>query len=302
LLIFTLNAACSRVSRTGEQSHPIHHNLIDDIHSASQIDSLLSPLGYSRYEKTDTAILFEKESYRRFADSLNAEPWIKADLDGNGYTDLVVASLKDLGEYKPVCILDSGGNRFYTKSLSLEKLGECSFPKVITINSTPLVVQYSLTDWTDMEPELLWRDMDTLIIKEGKFIEWNPSPKKHYIKMITFSTTSCLGGCDQHDITIFNDRTAIYNGKWMAKMHGVRTATVSEAHYRKLIDHLNYIDFPNLEDYYLTAESCGPTYRLKIVYDDDKVKEIDDQTLSGTFGLRILYHILSDLTETEDWR
>jgi hypothetical protein len=283
--------------------NPIPHNLIDDINSASQIDSLLSALDdYFRHTKTDTALLFENEAYRRFADSLKAQPWIKADLDGNGYTDLVVASLRDFHEYRPVCILDSGNNRFHTKSLYLEKLGECSFPKLVMVNSTPLVVQYSLTDWTDIQPELRWQEIDTLIIKDGEFIEWNPSPRRHAIKMIKLSTTLSMGDPSSYDFSIFDDRTAIYTTKWLGKESGTFTIELDGRHYKELTHLLEYIDFTHLEDYYLTAETCGPTYRLKIVYDNNKVKLINDQALGGTFGLRIFYRLLSELREAENWK
>ncbi|MBK6499838.1 MAG: hypothetical protein IPG00_17450 [Saprospiraceae bacterium] len=69
-----------------------------------------------------------------------------------------------------------------------------------------------------------------------------------------------------------------------------------------LIELINYIDFTNLKQDYYVDWTDDQDCTLKVVYDNNKVKEVRDYGLIGTFGLKKLYQQLFELRFNQDWK
>jgi len=69
-----------------------------------------------------------------------------------------------------------------------------------------------------------------------------------------------------------------------------------------LTELINYIDFANLEKDYAVNWTDDQSCTLKIVYDGNKIKEIRDYGLIGTFGLKKLYEQLFELRFNQNWK
>jgi len=64
---------------------------------------------------------------------------------------------------------------------------------------------------------------------------------------------------------------------------------------------LNYIDFETLQDNYAVNWTDDQTAKLKVTYDNGKVKSIRDYGLLGTYGLDRVYQLLFELRENQKW-
>lgn len=93
-----------------------YHNKIDDITNARQVEELIGSLDNRLAKiKVNNTFKFEDIDYQALAESLKLAPFTKVDIDGNGYTDLIVTG--NLHEPAVFYVLDSGENRFSIKSI-----------------------------------------------------------------------------------------------------------------------------------------------------------------------------------------
>ena len=75
-----------------------------------------------------------------------------------------------------------------------------------------------------------------------------------------------------------------------------------EKDYSKIVELLNYIDFPNLKDNYAVNLTDDQTCTLTIIYNNGKVKKIEDYGLIGTFGLDRFYSLMFELRFNQEWK
>lgn len=287
-----------------------HHNKLDDINSAKEIKTILTSISkdYSTFKINSSLIFHDRyrgwsdKECQYFSDSLKIKPWTKCDFDGNGYTDLLVVG-NWYSDPFIICIMDNGGDKFFTKRITRRSFQDCTFPIVAIINNDPVILYYSRTepDWRNHKTE--WRlKVDTLVFRFGDFIEVHKTTANHKIERIEYSTEPCFGTCPIFGLTIHSDRTAIFNAKACNKQKGEFAATIDTANFNLLINLLNYIDFPNLDSNYAVHWTDDQRCTLKITYDNGKIMAIKDYGLIGTYGLNRVYDILFKLRENQEWK
>ena len=287
-----------------------HHNKLDDINSAAEIEAILAAICKSCTNFKVNSTLTFKEGFgtrpdktgQHIADSLQVKAWTKMDFDGNGYTDLLVIGNWDM-DHSVMCIMDSGENRFSVNTLTRRSFQDCTFPVVARIDSTPVILYYYM-----QEPDLRhhqtesWLKVDTLVYQFGDFVEFNQNPANHKIEKIEYSTTGCFGTCPIFMLTINQDRTAVFDAGSYNQVSGKFTATIDTANFNPLINLLNYIDFAKLDSSYSVGWTDDQACDLKITYDNGQVKKISDYGLLGTFGLNRAYELLFKLRENQKWK
>lgn len=252
-------------------------NLIDSITTGEQLNALISKLD-NRYKdfKVNEELKFEsrysRKNYKKIADSLNVQPWTKADFDSNGLTDILVIG-RISNNHSIICILDKG-NKYEFKPITRRSFQENTFP--IVVNNT---IKY----YFESEPDRVnWnkpRELQqiTLTYKFGDFIEESKNTTTHTIEKLEYSTTGCLGTCSIFDLTINADRTSVWNAKRHNKIgnkeyEGIFKTKITQDKFDELLDLLNYIDFTRLKDNYAVNWTDDQGSTLKITYDNGKSK------------------------------
>lgn len=248
------------------------------------------------------------------AQALKVKPWIKADIDQNGYADLLVHSRWKQSNY--LVIVMSFANRQY----QLKMLNEqgCSFGRLIMSDQKKLIEYFHFGEafqqkqWSDVvainrklrqsSEYLPTRYRDTLIYYLNDFIEYNPQPVTHKIQSIYFKTISCLGHCPIFDMHITSDQVAIYNAVEDHLRKGKFKTQLVTKDFRQIINLLNYLNFPQLKDRYETIDLKEPVTELTINYNNGAVKKITDASFEGTKGLALLYNLIIDLRKTQSWQ
>jgi len=283
---------------------------IDSIKTEQDAENLIRSFGENyKYFKIQKISDFKEEfgSYgycEKIADSLNLKKsFYKADFDHNGLTDILV--IGNYYDFNIFIVLDFGDNNLKLNRLTRDHR-KCTFP-VIKENS--LIDYYFMSQplwFTKEEPKLLKRQ---LVYHFDDFIEYNAELKKYNIEKIEYRATMCFGTCPAFYITIEKDRKGTlkadgYNINPLTKkeIKGKFNAKIDIQHFNEIINLLNYLDFPNLEDNYSISVTDYPTSYLTITYDNGKTKSIKDYGQNGTFGLRRVYKFFSDLRFNQDWK
>ncbi|WP_292009884.1 DUF6438 domain-containing protein [Chryseobacterium sp.] len=213
--------------------------------------------------------------------------WEKSDFDNNGLTDILITGNTSEGP-QTICVLDMG-DRFELKKISQGELYEaCSFPAIVESNK----IVYYRNKIQGRYGSLFTKE--TLIYRNGEFIENNDILKKHHILEIKLRCSGGYGPNDDLDVEIISNRDMMYTitGRDRTTYYNSK---LSQEKFKEVIDLLNYIDFENLADEYEVGYSDASTNRLEITYDNMKVKKISDYGGMGTRGLRQFYDLLFSL-------
>jgi hypothetical protein len=269
----------------------LYHNKIDDVKTADDIHRILTTIesNDSDFVATDQAIgIYENANEcKRIKDSLGVRPWTKADLDGNGYSDLLAVGMKQ-DRFTVLCIMDSGRDHFYTVPLTTLDFQSSTYPVVRVINGQCAVLYYEHRNkhsWIDSSYSSDRLYIDTLIFRSGFLTEINLHPVERHISEISFNREGGWGG---DWVSVFMDT----NGPVSRDMY---KTPEGKARFLELSDLLNYSDFSHLDSSYTVQWTDDQTATLKVTYDGGKVKTIRDYGLQGSFGLMHIYARLYDI-------
>jgi len=258
-----------------------------------------------------------------FADSLKINnSFYKADFDNNGFTDLVI-----IGDDKSC----SGESRDQKTERScdfsvyaLMNFGNDSINPVDLILSdsynNAIIPQINVDNGRTFLEIIKPEDSYSLKIKSkleyryGTLVEYNNAPKEYSIEKIEYTAGGCLGKCPIFELTINENRKARLNAiahnslnpnlfeyKISQELKGKYQTVIDIEKFREITDLLNYLDFPTLEDWYLTSGTDHPSCNLTITYNQGKKKTIEDYGKAGTLGLQKIYKMISLLRTSQNW-
>ncbi len=260
------------------------HNKIDDIRTTSEIQELLTKLNPndSKFVIPDTISTQyqSKKKCQRIMDSVGAKIWVKADLDGNGYTDMLVSGIKG-DDFRAYCIMDSSSNHFYTVPLTTLAFQPVTYSVIKMKDDQCVILYYSTRDkhsWYDTSETL---HIDTLIFRKGHLTELNEKPEKHQISEIHFGSESVWGSSRFIDFDI--------NGPVSCDLYNTPSG---RSLFSEVQDLLNYSGFTRLDTFYTVQWTDDATAHLRIIYDNGTIKQIEDYGLQGSFGLMHIYDVL----------
>ncbi|CAN5648581.1 hypothetical protein BH20ACI4_BH20ACI4_30710 [soil metagenome] len=284
----------AQIPKTTENSFSKFHNKIDDIKNDTDIDKLLDSISKKQFEVfiVKNKLEIKNKECKEFSEKVQAKSWSKADFDNNGYTDILITA--DNFGISSIVIIDEGKNNFAVKSLT-GILSYCSFPSIENVQTQTTIVYHEFSKFQPTEKRLIY--------KYGDFIEINDSSETYKIEKIEYKTTGCYGNCSVFEMIIDSNRQAIYKPfAYNKKKKGTFRGIIKEAQYQELVGLLSYIDFPNLQDEYLSGGTDQQNSYLTVTYNGGKIKQVMDYSLDGTFGLRRLHKILFDLRENQRWK
>jgi len=149
---------------------------------------------------------------------------------------------------------------------------------------------------------------ETSIYLLNDFVEFNKKQKMYDIEEIKFRTTRCFGTCPQFNIEIDKSKNAIFDAIYYNRKNkndneikGKFKAVIKDIDFNNILNLLNIIDFPKLNDNYSIGRRDYPTCFLTITYDNGKIKKITDYGLSGTSELKELYSLMFELRFNQKW-
>lgn len=284
---------------------------IDSINDGKDVEQLIRRFG-ENYEKfslkpigTFQASYGRDSQCKQIADSLKiTKSFYKADLDNNGYTDLL--AIGDYYDFVIFVVLNYGNDSLVLNRLTRRSFQECTYP--VIINDGIRYYYFSQPDWRqkNQQSSLQYKD---LVFRFGDFIEKNSHPANYSIEKIEYQTSICFGTCPKFFLSIDQDQSAVFkaelyneNPNTSKEIKGEFFTTLNDSSYLEIINLLNYIDFPKLEDKYAVNWTDDQSSILTITYNDGHVKTIKDYGMIGTYGLDRLYQLLFALRFNQDWK
>ncbi|WP_303312699.1 hypothetical protein [Hymenobacter sp. BT730] len=240
------------------------------------------------------------QPYARTAFRWQGKTWYRADLDGNGWPDLlVVGRCRDIPFI--FCVLDSGNNRLHVVRNFYSALDEHQpMARVVQKHGKPLLHYTSFARRRGASGELRGRRTLLLTYKGGGFIPYERRPTAHRIQRITY--TSRLNYKGQHDIQVTIDSTGLARYSYRRAATGDTTASTKYRQQQlrpdqqaEVAELLNYVRFASCLPRYGTGnENHRPRVTLSVTYEGG-VKTIRDLTGGGTLGLAQVYDWLEAL-------
>ena len=298
------------------------------------IHNFLKEFELKKINEFDRDSRFDIDSItKRISDSLNiTESYYKKDIDNNGYTDLIVIGdnkgcgsfrVRDITsqrscDYSVYCLMNYGNDSINPIDLIARPLDNSIVPKFTIKYNQPILEIHKPAEYHWIEKRKISKnEVIDLIYKFDTYIEYNKNPKKYQIEKIEFETENCFGECPYFKLTINNNKSAIlnaisgnsiyentkmYNSDSIPKTKGTFKTTLIEKDYNRLINLLNYMDFPNMNNRYLQRRQHMGYCILKITYGNGKTITIEDFGMFGTYGLKVVYEILFDLRFNQKWK
>lgn len=294
-----------------------HHNIIDDAKTDKDVMKIIKGClrKNSKGFSFKHALIFTEET-RKAAAPLIQNPWTKTDFDNNGYTDLLVIerSTDNRGRFANdgrniFCIMDSGHNHLYIRKLARGHSGGV-YARSTIMDNAPVVLWYNYVA-SDSDPGGRRMSVDTLVFKFGEFVERYKSPVTHAITSIQLDAIEGLHALP-YSITVQSDGIASYHpilnnlDNTLQNTNKLIMLRINDSIFYRLASLLNYIGFENIDlrtindinhRNWFDAGDCT----LTITYDGGKIKEIHDYGMDGSFALRHLYRIFSDLKDNQNW-
>lgn len=282
----------------------LYANKVDQLNTDRDVELFINSLQQKKSRQkltihTDDQILVSGGGLAGVAQVKN---WQKADLNNDGFTDLVINTFS--GTYKPYVVMDNGNNTF--KAIALFYSSESEFAKITTVDNQQMVLFYStkaISPSVD-KPVFMRKDsitIDTLIYKFNSFVEYNPTPVNKEIAGIYFKTDLCFGTCPVFSIDMNSNGRSIYVGGKFNEDEGTFKGTVSTKMRRPFFDLINYLNLDKIQNSYSVNWTDSPTCWLTIRFKNGTEKTIKDYGELGTFGLRRLYGMFAHLKEDQLW-
>ncbi|WP_397362173.1 DUF6438 domain-containing protein [Olleya sp. R77988] len=297
------------------------------------IHKILSKFELNKIKDFNRDDRFDTDSItKRIADSINVtESFYKADLDNNGFTDLIIigdnkgcqgGALVN-GEYNSCnfstyALMNFGNDSINPISLISEGKRRISIvPKIVNNNKGIFLEIHEPGTYNWIEKQKISKNKSYLLTYEfDDLIEFNENVKSISIDKIEFSTSGCdYKPCPVFELIINKDKTASFNAiednslipeilesYSSNQIKGKFECKIIEKKFNELMSLLDYLDIPNLKNQYFEDKTHTRNCVLKITYNNGKVKKIEDFGMSGTYGLRKLYKVMFDLRLTQNWK
>lgn len=287
--------------------------IIDSLQTSSQLEAFVR-----RFDTRDDSTTFMPHTHSiltdlspKKVDSFGAVAYEKGDFDGNGTTDLLFNGYSNVypnnHDYpKTGVILSFGRDSFQCTDLTRIGTHYMVAKKLVIAGHDYLEIlahrPYYNYRWDHPLPDIV----DTLRYVDGCWLDHAERPQQHSFQEIKFCFGGGLGNLTKYRLIIrgnivkkemqqFNSDAS---NEWSADSTCTLTPTIS----RKLYDLLNTVDFPGLQDSYEVSGTDNSSSSLRIDYDQEQFKLIQDYGLRGTFGLVAIYQLMAEIVTTQHWK
>lgn len=229
--------------------------------------------------------------------------WQKADLNGDGRTDLLFI-LYHQHTFNSFIVMDDGRQGFEVHHLSKSLFWRTrELIDLTTISEQPVILfHYQKQQITRRPHQVIDKPQtDTLVYKFDNFVEYNPAPVPVQLLNINCSTSPCFGSCPVFELTIKSNGKATYINYNNTTNEQIFTGNIVANKLKQITDLLGYINIRQLKDNYAVNWTDDQTVNLTITFADGSSKTIKDYGMRGTFGLSRLYELLFDLRISQTW-
>ncbi|MBT2559179.1 hypothetical protein J7E24_15415 [Hymenobacter sp. ISL-91] len=256
----------------------------------------------------NSRLRFEDKRVQRLYQQEKIKAWEKADVDGNGLTDLLITGTHYDEESKVICVLDMGD------SLVLEDFGRqfyryCPVARIIYQGEQPLI---SYADYD--KPFLVIEPLDEserqnflLTYRFGGLVEYNPAPTSTRLDSLFYTSHFAYHDVEEVEIRMDSQDTIAYHSceypvlDESEKKCEDLTAKLTNNAQQQLLELLNYLQPDKLSREYRIGYNHVPYISLRVVYADGRRLQVEDKGGIGSFGLTRLYTLLESSRKTQNW-
>ena len=214
--------------------------------------------------------------------------------------------------------MNYGNDSIKPFDLVVRPLDNSIVPKFSKKYGQPILEIHKPADYHWIEKKKISKNrVIDLIYKFNLFLEYNKNPKNYNIEKIEFETEDCFGVCPYFKLIINNDKSATFNAisgnsiyektsrygdDNMPEIKGIFKTKLNDQEYNQLISILNYLDFPNMQNKYSIDRLHSSYCKIKITYDNQMTKSIEDYGMCGTYGLMNIYTTLFNIRFNQEWK
>lgn len=245
--------------------------------------------------------------YDKLAQVMDRYPWHlhKADIDHNGFTDLVV----DAGIV--IIVMDMGGKFEGHLFSDSPDLGSYSFKNFLSLqdNSTALLFRHDYNRCDDTMDIRLFNVVDTIVYKFHGFAKYSHFFKPIGISKIDYyyhssSTERCADRYDCIEINKNGQCFMQYLGGFThnLKDRAIFSGTIDTVRLHELWNLVSYVDIKSKKDIYACwiDHSSGGTFA--IYFDDGSTKKITTWAYCPLMDLGYLSKKISDISRIIQWQ
>lgn len=246
----------------------------------------------------DTPTKYPNYIPKQLNDLLNTNPWSyhKVDIDGNGYTDIIL----DVDQQGVYVIMDMGNKLVGHLLMDCPDFSYYSFKKsiLLTDNTKALLLKRNNCK---REHHSHTHDVttDTLVYMNNCFLKYNTEYKGNNILKVVYQYTKSTGfGEDGTRCIEVNSNGHCYLS--CSGASSIRTATIEKNDLNTLLNVTSYIYLPKNEAYYSAiTHATGSTFI--IYYTDGTKRAISFWGYKPPIGLGYLSKSISDISKKLHW-
>lgn len=236
------------------------------------------------------------------------QPWVRADFDGNGHTDLLVRQ-RQHNDVNVWVVWAEGAGHYRREILRGRGKRSCEVALLTSVAGRPAIVYRHMVvvpggDMLgDFRPQ-----HDTLVYRFGALVEYHRRPGRHRLEQAEFELVAGTGWSEtpHFTLTLQPDGQVRYEEKeWIHPNRPPvlrQTAQLDSATRARLLGLAGYLLRPDLAGAYSVNWTDDITVALRLRYDGGRQISIHDYGARATFGLTALYEAFFTLRRSLQWQ
>ncbi|WP_400191507.1 hypothetical protein [Hymenobacter sp. B81] len=294
--MFALLALCA-VARSSLAQQP-GGNRIDGISTAQAVEELIHGADtagqFSRVTVSDT-LSIRNRACKCQARKRSVQPWVKADFDGNGHTDLL--AIGDDNRQEVLLVMAFGSDKYHVRRVNSGSK-YCFLPVVANEGGTRLIEakSYARRFGGALGPSRHYR----LVYKHGGLLEHNARPAVHRVESVALTYFMSYHSTTKVDLTITRSGFVVCREETDGVVKN-RVAMLAKEEFEALNGLVNYAGVARQRSSYTRSGNHHANYYLTVAY-EGSFKQIDDDGGEGSMGLELLYEKILALRESLHWQ
>jgi hypothetical protein len=235
-----------------------------------------------------------RPNLRKAFRQLQYSDWGVFDLDGNGWSDLVLNGYDTSGFETDLIIFGDPCGAYHYHKLPRRQDFSFTFYKPIMIKGSSLLLIMNADTYPDTVVT------DTVVYCENSLVLYNASQKTHHLEKLEFLTVQRGMTGEAYDVHIdFIGMTGTASaGNWHGWKDTIDISNEVITQVQKILEYVNFTQFEN--SYTMDWTDCS-TVVLQINYDGDRIKHIEDYGQSTNYSLMAIYAILERLIPLDQY-
>jgi hypothetical protein len=282
-------------------------NEIDELKTDKQVLSFIKKLS-PKDERIGETRFYARYSHdkktQKTADSLGVKNWVKIDFDKNGETDLIAFNLHDLRQI--VAIFSINGN--YKKINSTWSVGykySLTYPIIKNIDGKNLILIYHnqrTSNRIKLGEDLNYTpvECDTIHYEKGMFLNYYKNLEKHKVESIEImGEDNDLGTTVKVKIDFINLNDSCLESRYNSSIYPLKekfTYKLTQSEILKIKYLLELSNLSALNNNVRFGIEHHYDYQVEIVYDNGKVKKVEDSGGVVNYNFAEIYNMIYNFT------